>query len=378
MRVVQETARVLPDALFAVHDGSGRHEAFVERVGDHERLHDGAGLQRELGQPVRGGFGGHGAAVVRVEGGTLRRGEDVAVRRIDKDRPGGMRFHAFAHEIELLLHDGLQGFADGEEDVVAVERGFALAVDVGHGPSVSGAFVDHGAGRGGHGVVEGAFDALDRDEGVVGDVREAENVREHRVFRVFSAVGAGEGDPVEGEFLNLFLELPRGLVFHAGRDDGVVAVLFLLFPVRGRGRDRTAAQAAEDLVGLDVLAVLFEEIRDHAAFGLGLVLVLFVQDVDVRRIADDVHRRQIADEKRPAEVVDLAARAVRLDPGRIGVLRFFEEFVVTRNLHGIEHACDVAEPADEQDVHESHADGHGAEQCHVGRPFFCVRVFSLS
>ena len=35
------------------------------------------------------------------------------------------------------------------------------------------------------------------------------------------------------------------------------------------------------------------------------------------------------------------------------------------DLHPVECACHVAEPADEQDVNESHTDGHGAEQCHA-------------
>ena len=160
------------------------------------------------------------------------------------------------------------------------------------------------------------------------------------------------------ELLHAFAELLGLLVFDAGGDDGVVAVLFLLHAVRVGGREGAAGEAAVDLVGVDVVAVLLEEVGDHAAFGLGLRRVVLVQDVDVRRVADHVHRGHVPDEQRAAEVEDFAAHAARLDARGVSALGLVEEFVVPDDLDGVERVRDVDEPADEQDVHESHADGH--------------------
>jgi len=124
--VDQPVVAVIADRVTArQHQRSGRGidlrvglpDAALERGGDRERLHRRARLVGVGNGPVSQQVGIDACSLVRIEGGVLGKGEDIAAAGIEHENEASLGAGLGDLAVELAFRDVLKGRIEGEHDV---------------------------------------------------------------------------------------------------------------------------------------------------------------------------------------------------------------------------------------------------------------------
>ena len=355
MRILEPLSAVIPEPFFAIEASFRGDDSGIESAGDDDRLHNGSGLENILRNTVPPCIGLNVAAVVRVEGRTLRRRDNVARIGIRHHRIDDSRVRLRFHPVEFLFQNRLNRLLNGQVDIQSVLILHRFRVAVCKRQPVASVLENVLSGGRLHLVVQNLLKSDDGDHAVLVECGEPEEVCEELVLRIVALGGFAEENSFIAEHLRLDFEADRDFIIDPGLDNCEFARLAHDRAVFPSGLEFLVHEFFIDALDWDLQTLCKEQGDFAAAHGVARN----------RGIDADVRTGNVSDQKIAVQVKNFAAVSNRLlDRGVFGA-GFLIKFIVPFDLHIVKPVDQITAEEQKEDEKDKHAPAHGGKFCHV-------------